>query len=49
MSRDNMQVVRRMFERESASDFEGWPQCWGADAEWISEQRFKALEGRAKT
>jgi ketosteroid isomerase-like protein len=49
MSQENVEAVRRMFERWNAGDVEGWLHCWDTDAEWISEQPFEALEGRART
>jgi len=48
MSQENVEVLRRMFERWNAGDVEGWLHCWDADAEWISAP-FIALEGRART
>jgi ketosteroid isomerase-like protein len=49
MSRENVDVVRRMVERWNAGDVEGWLRCWHTDAEWISEPPFRALEGRPRT
>jgi hypothetical protein len=32
MSRENVDVVRRMVERWNAGDVEGWLRCWDTDA-----------------
>ena len=37
MSQENVEVVRRMFERWNAGDGAGWLRSLHADAEWISE------------
>jgi ketosteroid isomerase-like protein len=37
MSQENVEVVRRMFERWNAGDGADWLRSWHADAEWISE------------
>jgi ketosteroid isomerase-like protein len=44
MSQENVEVVRRMFERYSADDVEGWIACWDAEAEWIATA-LGAVEG----
>jgi ketosteroid isomerase-like protein len=44
MSRENVELVRRMLERYSADDVEGWIGCWDADGEWIAFG-FEPVEG----
>ena len=48
MSQENVEVVRRMFQRWNAGDVEGWLHCWHTDAEWISEP-CGAFAGHAST
>jgi ketosteroid isomerase-like protein len=48
MPQENVEIVRRMFERWNAGDVEGWLHWWHLDAEWISEPLGR-FEGRPRT
>ena len=48
MSQDNVEVVRRMFERYSAGDTDAWVAFWDEDAEWVTSA-FQPLEGGTRT
>jgi ketosteroid isomerase-like protein len=47
MSRENVEIVRRLFERYSASDVEGWIGLWSSDAEFTAFA-FAAIEGQPR-
>jgi ketosteroid isomerase-like protein len=48
MTRENVELVRRMFERYSAGDVDGWVACWDADGEWAPTAQ-REVEGSART
>jgi ketosteroid isomerase-like protein len=45
MSQENVEIVRRMFERYSSDDVDGWLAYWDAEAEWTAVG-FEPVEGQ---
>jgi ketosteroid isomerase-like protein len=48
MSRENVELIRRMFGCWNAGDIHGWVSCSHPDIEWTSEP-FGALDGKPRT
>jgi ketosteroid isomerase-like protein len=48
MSKQDVELVRHMFERYSADDVDAWVACWDETGEWIAAA-FQPLEGATRT
>jgi len=48
VSRENVDLVRRMFELYSAGDVDEWVTCWDEDGEWVTSA-LQPLEGDTRT
>ena len=48
MASENIELVRRAFERYSAGDVDGWVACWDAAGEWTPTAAGE-VEGSART